>query len=629
MYRSLNGDVGGDIWHQVLYASMHAYLLVTHIDTFGQGILNDMQRLVFYTQERRLISLRNTRDIELDDLDELPERLRMGSVANEFKYDVNESAFVLRAIVRYSWRAMLPIYIIEAILGIATAIKMFGWERVYNGELVAVVGRTGAGKSSLLLSICGEVEKTKGTGAVFGTIAYMEQAPIIINDTVRDNILFGRKYDEEHYNRVIEACALTEDINAWIKGDKSVIGDRGMKISGGQRARLALARTIYSKADIYVLDDPLSAVDVHVKRHILDNVIMDSGLLGGKLRILTVSSEKLLPYFNQGIDILRHYADMERDGGPDKDTVEPPSNWPSSGKIELRNFSMKYHEDLEHVLKNISLTINPGERIGIVGRTGAGKTSLSRAIFRLVNKKTCEGSIIIDGCDTSTIKTSVLRPKIGTIPQESTMFKGSFKQNLDPLMEYTIEDMWAALIKCNMVELVEPKRDQTKDRSIGSYSDYYEGIKRDIADWDKEWQVSSWMKRIFLRIFVRKPKLPNGVNEKAIYGLDRSIDDYDHFSDGQKQLFSLCRLLMRKRKIIVLDEATADVDLETDKEMQKLFRSEFKDSTVLTIAHRLETIMNSNRIIVMDKGRVVEFGPPKDLIDQGGYFSELVKANEF
>ncbi|KAJ2655367.1 hypothetical protein IWW48_005570 [Coemansia sp. RSA 1200] len=1008
MYRSLNGDIGGDIWHQVLYVSMHAFLLVANLDTFGQGILNDMQRLVAYTQERRLVSLRNTRDIELDDLDELPERMRMGSVANEFKYDVNESAFVVRAIVRYAWRAMLPIYIVEAILGIAVvatsllntrilhfldmpaaytwhggysilflglfadilvkqfgrikvylegesdrviqalnlelfrlpltnaglrkertisearsaateirycigdlqpvigklagiisvivaiysyigwfvlvpalvevtmisiewlmkrylghefdwrpvstshtfsanveeifrnikAIKMFGWERVYadpelqkhwqseenvggilpwyapivrlswklfsyvsmvttelsvylavhlytatsagsthaissadmfqldmlirdlnkiyesvkwrygsftaliyqtytlekalkgdfvsslpryplgsvegekeldspkpsvtledcdfslvtdeavledisfnaqDGELVAVVGKTGTGKSSLLLSICGEVEETKGTGAVFGTIAFMEQAPVIINDTIRENILFGRKYDKEHYNQVIEACALTEDINAWKKGDRTVIGDRGIKISGGQRARLALARTIYSKADIYVLDDPLSAVDAHVKRHILDNVIMDSGLLGGKLRILTVSSEKLLPYFNQvirldqgkaavtkqvpqiyqplttaisdvkdindmtvvleiprkfhsinkGIDILRHYTGMERDGGPDEDTVEPPSNWLSSGKIELRNFSMKYHEDLEYVLKNISLTINPGERIGIVGRTGAGKTSLCRAIFRLANKKTCEGSILIDGYDISTIRISDLRPKLGTIPQESTMFTGSFKQNLDPLMEYTIEDMWAALIKCNMVELVEPKRDRTRDRSIGSYSDYYESIKRDIADWDEEWQRSSWMKRIFLWMYVAKPKLPSGGNPKEIYGLGKSIGDYNRFSDGQRQLFSLCRLLMRKRKIIVLDEATADVDLETDKEMQKLFRSEFRDSTVLTIAHRLETIMNSDKIIVMDKGRVVEFGPPKDLIDQGGYFSELVKANEF
>ncbi|KAJ2507798.1 Multidrug resistance-associated protein 1 [Coemansia sp. RSA 1939] len=274
---------------------------------------------------------------------------------------------------------------------------------------------------------------------------------------------------------------------------------------------------------------------------------------------------------------------MERDDRPDADTVEPPSNWPSSGKIELRNYSMKYHKNLEYVLKDISLTINPGERIGIVGRTGAGKSSLSRAIFRLVNKKTCEGSIIIDGCDISTIKPSVLRPKLGTIPQESTMFEGSFKQNLDPLVEYTIEDMWAALIKANMVELVEPKRDRTKDRSSSS----------------------------------------------CIHGLDRSIGDYNRFSNGQKQLFSLCRLLMRKHKIIVLDEATADVDLETDKEMQKLFRSEFKDCTVLTIAHRLETIMNSDRIIVMDKGRVVEFGPPKELIKNGGYFSELVKANEF
>ncbi|KAJ1771400.1 Canalicular multispecific organic anion transporter 1, partial [Coemansia sp. RSA 1843] len=104
--------------------------------------------------------------------------------------------------------------------------------------------------------------------------------------------------------------------------------------------------------------------------------------------------------------------------------------------------------------------------------------------------------------------------------------------------------------------------------------------------------------------------------------------DYD-FSGGQKQLFSLCRLLIRQHKVIVLDEATASVDLDTDQDMQKLIRSEFKESTVLTIAHRLETIMNSDRIIVMDKGEIVEVGPPDELLQNGGYFSELAKANDF
>ncbi|KAJ2560320.1 ATP-binding cassette glutathione S-conjugate transporter ycf1, partial [Coemansia sp. RSA 1813] len=113
-----------------------------------------------------------------------------------------------------------------------------------DGELVAVVGNTGSGKSSLLLSICGEVEMTKGSGAVFGSVALMEQTPWIMNDTVRENILFGRKYDKKHYRRVVEACALADDIRIWTNGDKTVIGEQGINISGGQRARLALARTV-------------------------------------------------------------------------------------------------------------------------------------------------------------------------------------------------------------------------------------------------------------------------------------------------------------------------------------------------------------------------------------------------
>ncbi|KAJ1718035.1 ATP-binding cassette glutathione S-conjugate transporter ycf1, partial [Coemansia biformis] len=167
------------------------------------------------------------------------------------------------------------------------------------GELVAVTGKTGSGKSSLLLSICGELEMTEGTGKVAGSIAYLEQSPWIMNDTMRANVLFGREYDAELFAKVIHACALTDDIARWPNADLTVIGERGINISGGQRARLALARTLYSRADIYVLDDPLSAVDAHVKRHILEHVLLDSGMLAGKVRIITTNSGHILPYAHQ------------------------------------------------------------------------------------------------------------------------------------------------------------------------------------------------------------------------------------------------------------------------------------------------------------------------------------------
>ncbi|KAJ2570621.1 hypothetical protein IW140_002293 [Coemansia sp. RSA 1813] len=611
-----------------------------------------------------------SRDIRLEDLDELPWRMNLSSIAKEFKYNVNESFFVIRAIFRATWRPMIPIYILDSLLNIATvgeifhnikSIKMFGWERMYvdrrlqkhwseaadksvvpcaemfqlnvlmnkfidmvmsfnsrldDGELVAVVGKTGSGKSSLLLSICGEVKKTRGSGAVYGSTVFMEQSPWIINDTIRENILFGHDYEEDHYNKVVEACALADDLKTWANGDRTVIGERGINISGGQRARLALARTVYSKADIYILDDPLSAVDAHVKRHILEHVIMDSGLLGGKLRIISINAESL------------QYMEIDREDILANDAVKPSSDWPSEGTIEFRNFSMKYHNDLEYALKNINLTIKPGEKIGIVGRTGAGKTSLSRAIFRLISSNTCEGSILIDGCDISSIKLGDLRPKLGTIPQESTLFKGSFKQNLDPLMQFTIEDMWAALIKCSITEFVVSK-DMWSISSDGDYNEDNDYVMEEMAEWDHMWQESDWQKCIFLWLFIERPQLKDVRDRRAKHGLDKDVGNQSQLSSGQKQLFSLCRLLMRKCKIIVLDEATADVDTETDRDMQKLFRSEFKDSTVLTIAHRLETIMSSDRIIVMNEGRVAEIGPPKELIKQNSYFAELVKANNF
>ncbi|KAJ2079925.1 Canalicular multispecific organic anion transporter 1, partial [Coemansia sp. RSA 988] len=174
---------------------------------------------------------------------------------------------------------------------------------ILPSELVAVVGKTGSGKSSLLLAICGELEMIKGSGSVTGTIAYLEQSPWIMNDTLRANITFGRDYDSRYFDKVIYACALAEDIAQWPNGDLTVIGERGVNISGGQKARLALARTLYSQADIYILDDPLSAVDAHVKRHILDHVILDTGLLAGKLRIVSTHSNHILPFAHQVVSL--------------------------------------------------------------------------------------------------------------------------------------------------------------------------------------------------------------------------------------------------------------------------------------------------------------------------------------
>eukprot|EP00080_Pristionchus_pacificus_P000952 PDM60972.1 mrp-6 [Pristionchus pacificus] len=251
-------------------------------------------------------------------------------------------------------------------------------------------------------------------------------------------------------------------------------------------------------------------------------------------------------------------------------------HWPSKGHLQMRDVWMKYGEDsTDFVLKGVSLDIQPGEKIGIVGRTGAGKSSLLRALFRLTVPS--KGHIIIDDVDTATVPLKTLRKSIGIIPQEPVLFVGSIRKNLDPFDEYKDEDLWSAL------ELVE--------------------LKAVVAD---------------MGFGLEAPVQEGGAN----------------VSVGQRQLICLARALLRRTTILVIDEATANVDNKTDALIQRTLRTAFAHATVLTIAHRLHTIMDSSRVLVLDHGEVLQLAAPHLLLSQpDGIFAQLVKetgrANEY
>lgn len=164
----------------------------------------------------------------------------------------------------------------------------------HKGELSCIVGRVGSGKSSMLNAMLGDLRKIKGEVTLRGTVAYVAQSPWVMNASVKDNIVFGHKWDQRFYDRTVKACALLEDFAALPDGDQTEVGERGISLSGGQKARLTLARAVYARADIYLLDDPLSAVDQHVGRHLIDQVLGANGLLASKTRILATNSIPVL-----------------------------------------------------------------------------------------------------------------------------------------------------------------------------------------------------------------------------------------------------------------------------------------------------------------------------------------------
>ncbi|PNP51658.1 hypothetical protein FNYG_15884 [Fusarium nygamai] len=824
----------------------------------------------------------------------------------------------------------------------------------YKGELCCLVGRVGAGKSSILHALLGDQYKITGTVTLRGSVAYVAQQPWVLNATVRDNITFGKQWDPEFYVETVKACALVDDLAQLPNGDQTVVGDKGITLSGGQKARLTLARAVYARADIYLLDDCLSAVDQHVGRHLIEEVFGRRGLLKDRTRILATNSTPVLFEANNivliqdgkvsqqgtydqlranggdtasligevnipsqtatestttsslsategithrqqepghlstskatetlnaeqcsvgsvkwkvygdyakasslwavvlytatlvgaqvaeiggnvwlkqwseanhdpnaGVDIKKYLSiyvafglgsaglvilqsstlwlwcsieasrklhesmiiailrapmtffettpagqilnrfssdiyridqslprqfntlfiniikalfslavisagapvfiilaiplvfvysymqqyylgakrQLKRIDGLSRSPIfahfqeslgglttirafsqqelfslesesrldanmkayfpsitanrwlgvrlefigsiiilsaaglvlarlslgshlsagmvglmisyalqitqsfsslvratgevetnivsaervleythlpseapdiipnhRPGISWPSKGSVRFVDYSTRYRPELDLVLQNLNLNFKPGEKIGVVGRTGAGKSSLALALFRIIEP--LNGGIYIDDVDISTIGVLDLRQRLTVIPQDPALFEGTVRENLDPGEEHDDTELWAALELARLKEHVASMADAL-DAKI------YEG----------------------------------GSN----------------LSQGQKQLVSLARAILKPSSILVLDEATAVVDTETDVHLQKTLReSIFSNRTVITIAHRINTIIDSDRIVVLEKGAAVEFDTPATLMQQKGAFYQLV-----
>jgi len=270
------------------------------------------------------------------------------------------------------------------------------------------------------------------------------------------------------------------------------------------------------------------------------------------------------------VERILHQTEEESEAPYEIPSTKPTGIWPSNGIIEFKDYSTRYRSGSDLVLKNISIKIHSGEKIGICGRTGAGKSSLLLALFRIIEP--VSGTIRIDSIDITKVGLYDLRSILAIVPQNADLFEGTLRENIDPIGLYSDIDIWNALDQVHLKNYVET--------------------------------------------------LP----EK----LDTSVQEAGQsLSGGQRQLLCFARALLQKLKILVLDEATSSVDLDTDQAIQDIIQGPgFQDTTIITIAHRLNTIMDYDKILVLDSGKIVEFDAPSVLLaNQATIFYSLAKES--
>uniref|UniRef100_A0A9I9CQY3 ABC-type xenobiotic transporter n=1 Tax=Cucumis melo TaxID=3656 RepID=A0A9I9CQY3_CUCME len=288
-----------------------------------------------------------------------------------------------------------------------------------------------------------------------------------------------------------------------------------------------------------------------------------TNLLSGVLRQASRAENSL-----NAVERVGTYIDLPSEAPAIVEYNRPPYGWPSSGSICFEDVVLRYRSGLPPVLHGLSFNILPTDKVGIVGRTGAGKSSMLNALFRIVEIE--KGRITIDGCDIAKIGLTDLRKSLTVIPQSPILFSGTIRFNLDPFCDHNDADLWEALERAHLKEVIM----------------------------------------------------------RSSFGLDTEVlEGGENFSVGQRQMISLARALLRRSKIIVLDEATAAVDVNTDSLIQKTIREEFKSCTMLIIAHRLNTIIDCDRILVLDAGQVIEYDSPEELLsNEESTFYRMVQS---
>ncbi|KAF2106775.1 hypothetical protein BDV96DRAFT_693888 [Lophiotrema nucula] len=386
---------------------------------------------------------------------------------------------------------------------------------------------------------------------------------------------------------------------------------------------------------------------------------IDAGAAGLALTYAVTFTENVLWFVRlysaneqnmNSVERIKEYLDVDQEAAPVVPENRPPGNWPSQGSVEFISYSTRYRPDFDLVLKNITFKILPGEKVGVVGRTGAGKSSLALALFRALEAES--GKILIDDIDVGIIGLQDLRENIVMVPQDPTLFSGTIRSNLDPFGLFTDEEIFTALREVHLVASVSTatSREASPD---GSAAPRAVEIPKPTsgavtADVNANYSAST----VNPSSILANPEFRHGEtgedtivvmpdgrevssiqtamqadNKNPFRNLSSPVaESGSNLSQGQRQLLCLARALLKAPKVLLMDEATASIDYATDAKIQETIR-EIKNTTI-TIAHRLQTIIDYDKVLLLDKGEVVEFGDPWDLIRaDGGSFRSMCEMS--